>query len=54
MKYNNIGKFVEETLGATEFWVYSTKDLETFFNKEGPLQGRRIVKVSADAWRFVK
>lgn len=54
MQYNDFGKFMEEAFGVTEFWVYSTKNLEEYFNKESNLQGKRIVKTSANLWLAVE
>lgn len=50
MKYNNIGKFLENVLGSTEFTLYSPKELEKMITQKQTNCGTRIVKTSAGLW----
>lgn len=50
MTYNNIGKYLEEIFGTTEFWVYSKKDLQSVADPNSNLKGSRVVKTSAGIW----
>lgn len=50
MNYNEVGKYLEETFGGTEFVLYTPKQAQKLFETDNPNVGTRIVKTTANIW----